>query len=94
MFKNSVISRSSQMWKLVLAVFALLVGSFAPLFPAIGIDWTAGTIIAVAGYLYGMIAIRCSSCSSMWFWEAAKDAGLYGPLFKRRECPNCQHQYS
>ena len=94
MFNNSVISRSGQMWKLMLAVIALLVGSFAPLAPATGITMTSGTIIAIVGYLFGMVAIRCSSCKQMWFWEAAKNAGLYGPLFKKNECPNCQHSYS
>jgi hypothetical protein len=94
MFNNSVISRSGQMWKLMLAVIALLVGSFAPLAPVTGITWTSGTVIAIVGYLYGMVAIRCGNCKRMWFWEAAKDAGLYGPLFKGHECPNCQHSYS
>jgi hypothetical protein len=93
MLNNSVISRSGQTWKLLAAILALLIGSFAPLYPELGISWTAGTVLAFAGYGFGLIAIRCSKCRSMWFWEAAKDAGLYGPLFKKPACPVCKHPF-
>jgi hypothetical protein len=93
MLKKSVITRSGQLWKLVIAILALLVGSFAPLYPVTSISWTAGTVIAIIGYLFGMLAIRCKACGKMWFWEAAKDAGLYGPLFKQSACPNCGQEF-
>lgn len=93
MLKQSVITKSGQLWKLSVAVLALLVGSFAPLYPVTGISWTAGTVIAIVGYLFGMLAIRCKGCGKMWFWEAAKDAGLYGPLFKQPICPNCGQEF-
>jgi len=93
MLKKSVIHHSGQFWKLAAVVIALLVGSFAPLFSSTGISWVSGTIIAIVGYAFGMIAIRCSSCSSMWFWDAALDAGLYRPLFTQASCPKCEHQY-
>ena len=91
--KNSVISLSGQTWKLVLAVLALLIGSFAPLYPAIGIDWTSGTIIAIAGYAFGLVTIRCDECKNLWLWEATKGTAPYGPLFKRGKCPKCKHDY-
>ena len=91
---NSVIGLSGQLWKLVLAVGALLFGSFVPLYEASGISWTAGTVIAIAGYVFGLLTIRCSQCRSLWFWEAAKDAGLYGPLFKGQKCPACGHDFA
>ncbi len=94
MLKQSVISQSGQGWKLVIAILALLVGSFAPLFPDMGISWTLGTVVAIVGYIFGMIAIRCMHCGNLWFWEAAKDAGLYSPLFKKSSCPNCGHDFS
>ena len=94
MLKQSVITQSGQFWKLAVAVLALLIGSFAPLYPATGISWTSGTVIAVVGYLFGMLAIRCKDCGKMWFWEAAKDPGFYAPIFKRSECPNCGHEFS
>jgi hypothetical protein len=93
MLKKSVITRSGQLWKLVIAILALLVGSFAPLYPVTSISWTAGMVIAIIGYLFGVLAIRCKDCGKMWFWEAAKDAGLYGPLFKQSACPNCGQEY-
>jgi hypothetical protein len=90
MFKKSVIFQSGQSWKLLAAIMILLSGSFAPLFPTLGISWTAGTVLAFAGYGFGLISIRCAKCHSMWFWEAAKDPGLYGPLFKNSTCPVCE----
>lgn len=89
MFANSVIGQSGQQWKLIVAVLALLVGSFAPLFIEDIISWTVGTVIAIAGYVFGLLTIRCPSCNKMWFWEAALDPGLYKPLFKESQCPCC-----
>lgn len=94
MFRLSLINQSGQLWKFWLALLALLIGSFAPLAPAAGIGWTAGSIIALAGYGFGLFAIRCDHCKSMWFWEAAKDAALYAPIFKGQACPGCQHDFS
>jgi hypothetical protein len=93
MLGKSVIRGSGQLWKFVLAAGALLVGSFAPLLPASGIDWTAGSAIAIVGYVYGIIAIRCSRCKSMWLWEAAKDTRLYQRLFGDSSCPACGHKF-
>jgi protein-S-isoprenylcysteine O-methyltransferase Ste14 len=93
MLKQSVITRSGQLWKLTVAVLALLVGSFAPLYSVTGISWTVGMVIAIVGYLFGMLAIHCNGCGKLWFWEAAKNAGLYGPLFKQSVCPNCGHEF-
>jgi len=92
--KESVFSQSGQNWKFYSAIAALLAGSFAPLISASGISWTSGTFIAVFGYLFGLIAIRCVSCGSRWFWEAAKDASLYGRLFRKSSCPDCDHDFS
>lgn len=93
MLAKSVISKSGQAWKFWLVIAILLVGSFAPLFPATGITWTSGTVLVVLGYGLGMLLIRCARCSSKWFWEAAKDARVYGPLFKSASCPACAHTY-
>jgi hypothetical protein len=93
MLKNSVISHSGQTWKLAAACVALLVGSFAPLVSASGLSWTSGTIVAIVGYLFGVLAIRCGQCSNRWLWAAALDAGLYGPLLKRSLCPRCGHDF-
>lgn len=90
MEEQSVVLRTGQAWKLAIAVLALLVGSVAPLWPeTTHLGWTGGTILACAGYAFGLVAVRCPDCGSRWFWKAALDAGLYGPLFRRSACPDC-----
>ncbi len=93
MFKNSVLSRTGQLWKLYIAILLLLIGSFAPLWEGSGIDWTWGTILAIAGYAYGALFIVCPKCSNRWFWSAALDATLYGPLFRKSACPACKQEF-
>jgi len=93
MFGSSVVSRTGQSWKLVVAILLMLVGSFAPLWEASGMNWTVGTILAVVGYVYGTFFIVCPKCGKRWFWAAALDAGLYGPLFRGSACPACKHDF-
>jgi hypothetical protein len=93
MLNKSVVKQSGQLWKLGIAFAALIFGSIAPLFESWGISMTAGTVIAVAGYIFGTLLISCSACGSRWFWEATKDAGWYSPLFKDSKCPACQHEF-
>jgi len=93
MNSNSVLRLTGQSWKLVVGVLALLVGSFAPLSAATGLTWTTGTILAIVGYAYTCIAVRCPSCGSRWFWQAALDAGVYAPVFKGSACPTCKKDF-
>jgi hypothetical protein len=90
---ESVIRLTGQYWKLMAGIGLLLIGSFAPLFSTIGMSWTGGTILAIAGYAFACLAIRCPGCGSRWFWQAALDAGLYRPLFTRSACPQCQRDF-
>ncbi|MCC7258420.1 MAG: hypothetical protein IT486_08605 [Gammaproteobacteria bacterium] len=94
MTANSLLARTGQSWKFVLGVAALLAGSIAPLFEASGIGWTAGTVIACAGYAFTLLAVRCPACGSRWFWQAALDAAVYAPIFKGPACPACRRDYS
>jgi hypothetical protein len=89
-----VLSLTRQYWKVALGVVLLLAGSLAPLVEASGITWTTGTIIAVAGYAFTLIAVRCPVCGSRWFWQAALDAGLYGRLFRGSTCPACERDFA
>jgi len=93
MFANSVITRTGQSWKLIIAILLLLIGSFAPLWEGSGIDWTLGSILAVAGYAFAVFFVVCPKCSNRWFWSAALDATLYGPLFKAPACPVCKQDF-
>lgn len=93
MIADSVISRTGQFWKLALSIVLLLIGSIVPIFEQIGMSWTVGTIIAVIGYGFGLAFIQCPNCNSRWFWKAALYAELYGPLFKKPECPICKNHF-
>jgi len=91
---SSVLGATGQTWKLLIGIGALIGGSVAPLSQASGITWTAGTVIAVAGYLFTMLTVRCPGCESRWFWQAALDAGVYAPIFKGSACPSCKKDFS
>lgn len=92
--KNSVIQLTGQTWKFVLAILALLVGSFAPIWPATGITWTSGTILAVGGYVFGCAIIRCPACKSRWFWDALMRPEWYKPVLSAPSCPACKRSFS
>jgi len=93
MFSHSVISKTQQMWKLWVGVVAMVFGSVAPAFDQADLSWTAGTLIAVAGYVFTLALIRCPVCGQRWLWKATLDAGLYGPLFRKSRCPSCGHEF-
>jgi hypothetical protein len=93
MFRNSVIQHTGQMWKFILAMAALIVGSIAPLFPETGISWTAGTVLAVGGYAFGCFYIACPGCGKRWFWEALMHAEWYKPVLVDSICPACNRNY-
>lgn len=93
MFPDSVVTRTGQFWKLALAIILLLVGSFVPLFEGAGMSWTVGTILAVVGYAYGCLFIRCPQCGNRWFWSAALDGALYKPLMTAPVCTSCKKEF-
>jgi hypothetical protein len=91
--RSSVISWTGQSWKLVVSIALLLIGTFGPLVPSAGLGWTAGTILAVVGYAFGVWFIVCPTCGDRWFWSAALDARLYGRLFGQPACPSCKRNF-
>ena len=93
MFGNSVVARTGQSWKLILSILLMVIGSFAPLWEGFRINWTLGTLLVVVGYAFGLWYIPCPKCGNRWFWSAALDASLYGPLFKASSCPSCKHDF-
>jgi hypothetical protein len=93
MFRESVIRKTGQWWKLVVGVLALLIGSIVPAFEASGMSWTVGTIIAVIGYGFTLAFIKCPSCDQRWFWKALMYAEIYGPLFSTSSCPGCENDF-
>ena len=93
MFGNSVIGRTGQSWKLILAILLMVIGSFAPLWEGFRINWTLGTILVCVGYAFGVWFVVCPKCGNRWFWSAALDATLYRPLFKGSACPACKQDF-
>ena len=62
MFGKSVVAKTGQSWKLVVAIVLMVVGSFAPLWEGFGINWTVGTILVIVGYAFGIWFIVCPGC--------------------------------
>ncbi len=93
MFSHSVIGKTRQMWKLWIGVAAMVFGSIAPAFDQTGLSWTAGTVIAVLGYVFSLALIRCPVCGQRWLVKALVDAEIYGPLFRKSSCPACGHEF-
>ena len=87
---KSLLRNTGQTWKLVVAIGALLLGSILPAFPATGLSWTAGTMLALAGYAFGVLLIRCPACGARWFWDALMRAEIYKDVFTKPECPACR----
>ena len=94
MLKNSTVGRTGQSWKLVVAVLALVVGSTVPAIPAANMSWTVGTILAVVGYAFGVLMIRCPGCGARWFWDALMRAELYKAVLTQPVCPECGRDFS
>ena len=89
MLKNSIIANTGQTWKLVLAFVALLAGSIVPAFPASGLSWTGGTVLAIVGYAFGVLMIRCKDCGARWFWDALMRPEVYKQVLTAPDCPSC-----
>lgn len=89
MLGNSVVGTTGQGWKLVAALVAILAGGVLPAFPATGMSWTVGTIIAIAGYALGVALIRCPVCKARWFWDALMQPELYKQVLTHADCPAC-----
>ena len=93
MLQNSVIRKTSQLWKLYLGIAAMAFGSIAPAFEQSGLSWTTGTVIAVVGYVFALVFISCPACGQRWFYRAILYAEIYGPLFRKSECPTCKKDF-
>jgi hypothetical protein len=94
MLKNSIIGDTGQTWKLVIAAVALVVGSVVPAFPGAGLSWTAGTILAIGGYAFGVALIRCPGCKARWFWDALMRPELYKAVLSEPACPECSQVFN
>ena len=55
--------------------------------------WMAKIVLAVVGYAFGCLFIRCPDCGNRWFWSAALDGGLYKPLMTAPACTSCKKEF-
>jgi len=93
MLSHSTIGKTGQSWKLAIAALALLIGSVVPVFPAAGLSWTGGTMLAVGGYAFGLLLIRCPACGARWFWDALMRPEVYKAVFTETACPECDQDF-
>jgi hypothetical protein len=103
MFDNSVIKRTGQWWKLVVAFCTMLLGGAAIViaFSTLGNKKTpegfsllmlTGVVVGLFGGFLGVL-VRCPNCHTHWVWSALKGqnaGGWLAWLLSQRNCPACQ----
>ena len=103
MFEKSLIVRSGQMWKIVLA-YILLFGGLAcagaglfqltqsPDSLSIVLLVLIGPLVAIAGGAFACFTVRCQRCGAPWLWWAVsrQNSGEWVLwLMSLAVCPNC-----
>ena len=102
MFDRSVIKRTGQWWKAIVASAVLGIGAvamFSGLFlmgahRALFFLVILGMFLGFCGFLFAVIAIRCPHCGVRWVWRAMAGEGSgqwLRSLLAQAECPACNH---
>lgn len=102
MHEESVIRKTGQWWKLILAFCGILAGGFlmfggrlvlgstqTAVFVVIG-----GVFLGLASFVYGCFAIRCPNCGVRWVWlgVSGKSSGQWLEwLLNQSSCPKCEY---
>jgi hypothetical protein len=102
LLKDSMIARSGQSVKALLALALVLVGglgTFAASFLGQYVPGYAHVIIALiamcilfGGAAYGALAIRCPGCKARWIWQSVSKESANSwlmALMTHRSCPVC-----
>jgi hypothetical protein len=102
MFDSSVIARSGQGTKAVLAVCAVILGGFTTIVGSFLLNQSApsvqfsiaiaGIFLTICGLLIGCLMIRCPSCKKRWVSDAIRrrSAGSWMfALVAAQTCPGC-----
>ena len=102
MYERSIISKSGQSTKGVLALVLVFLGALIVLLGSFGsthLPATSQALIALcgialflAGGLYGSFAIRCPKCRARWVWLAVSRASVSSwgaQLLSQEACPVC-----
>jgi hypothetical protein len=98
MFKESLVAKSGQTWKLGLGLSGILAGS-GIMFVGLSRLRVGGTPYALTGMALGVVAgiaacvsIRCSKCGMRWLWAAVRNQDQLqwlNWLLAQRVCPRC-----
>jgi hypothetical protein len=101
LFASSVIRKSGQWWKVVIASWAIIlgagftgyhltqIGSMAPDAPPV-FAWV-GAALSLMGLLIGCMAVRCQNCGARWIWIGMKEqvASNWVNWLAQSTCPRC-----
>jgi hypothetical protein len=101
MFRDSIVQRSGQLWKLTAGLLSQCIGFGIMVVGLRSLDDPHGFTLTVIGFGTGITAfaamcaaIRCPVCGMKWFWVAVRTqehAQWVNWLRTRRVCPQCGH---
>ena len=100
LLKNSIIRKTGQFWKVILAFTGIVLGWIGMIVALTSFGSKEGGIvvavvclvIALTSMLFVFISVRCPKCNSRWVWIAAskKDKSEWPYWFlKLEKCPTC-----
>ena len=102
MFERTVIIRTGQGWKAIIAFGGLTLGAVVSLCgPVLSRQSSSdfGVLVQMGGAVFGLVAfffgcrsIRCPSCGSRWVWEAISRHSAnrwLSALLTKAACPAC-----
>ena len=97
---NSLITKSSQNWKLTFGGVLSICG-FVTLVYGLRGEGNSNTNVAIGGLLLGLLSfvatwfsIRCPRCGAPWLWMAVskqKHLQWLDWLYDQKVCPKCGH---
>jgi hypothetical protein len=104
MFRNSVISRTGQTWKVCVAFAAMLVAGGGMVYAQWRIHslsaeqflltMLGSVALAFTGLAFAFLFVRCPRCRARWFWMAVRtqpSATWLTWLTTLPRCPTCAH---
>jgi len=103
MLEHSVIGRTGQAGKAVVALGGLLLGGAISLLPLPQLAATStpaallkfgAALFSLGCFFYGCRAIRCPACGARWVWDAVSGRAVnawLASLLRTPNCPGCGH---
>lgn len=102
MLEHSVIGRTGQAGKAVIALGGLILGGAIALLPIVGeavstraaLVKFGAALFSLGCFFYGCRAIRCPACGTRWVWDAVSGraaSAWLASLLRTPNCPSCGH---